>query len=96
MTIASDPDPPRPDGTIFHLTVRHAGKAVVGAKVCLTADMPDMEHSGVSRVSKETSDGKYDAELKFGMGGAWAASVTIAEPGKPSVTVPVQIQVNEN
>jgi len=94
VAVDSDPNPPRPEGATFHLAVRHAGAPVAGAKVCLAADMPDMQHVGVNKVSKEGPAGVYDAELKFGMGGAWAASVTVAEPGKPIVTVPITIQVS--
>lgn len=33
--------------------------------------------------------------IKFGMGGAWKASATIAEPNKPVVSVTVPIDVAE-
>ncbi len=94
VAVDSDPNPPRPAGTTFHLAVSHDGRAVTGAKVCLAAEMPDMLHPGVANVSKETAAGVYDASINFGMGGAWSASVTIAEPGKPVVTVPVRFQVS--
>ncbi|MDQ6727196.1 MAG: FixH family protein [Actinomycetota bacterium] len=93
VAVDSSPNPPKPDGTTFHLAVSHDGTAVTGAKVCLTADMTDMQHAGVSDVSKEAAAGVYDATINFGMGGAWSAAVTIAEPGKPVVTVPVKFQV---
>lgn len=95
VAVDSDPNPPRPDGTTFHLAVRHDGKAVTGAKVCLAADMSDMQHTGISNVSRESVGGVYDAEVKFGMGGIWTGSVTIAEPGEPIVTVPVKFFVNQ-
>ena len=57
--------------------------AVTGAKVCVAADMPSMEHPGLTTVAKEGSGGRYETLVKFGMGGSWKAGVTIAEPGKP-------------
>lgn len=94
VAVDPNPNPPRPNGTTFHLAVSHDGKAVTGAKVCLAANMTDMQHMGVSNVSKEASAGVYDAEITFGMGGVWTAAVTVAEPGKPIVTVPVKFQVS--
>ena len=81
-------------GATLHFTVRHDGEAVIGAKVCITADMPGMQHPGVNKVAEEALGGRYDAGLKFGMAGAWAASVTIAEPRKPAVSVPARFQVS--
>src|SRR5688500_12248881 len=52
VAVASDPDPPRPEGTTFRLTVRQGGRAVTGAKVCMAADMPTMEHPGLTTVAK--------------------------------------------
>lgn len=93
VDLTTTPDPPQPDGTTLLLNVRHDGKAVAGAKVCLTADMPDMQHSGLNKGSSEVSSGKYEARIQFGMGGSWRMSVTIAEPDKPVVSVPLVIQV---
>ena len=93
VAVTSDPDPPRPEGTTFRLTVRQGSRAVTGAKVCITADMPSMEHPGLSGVAKEGSGGRYETLVKFGMGGSWKAAVTINEPGKPIVTVTVPIEV---
>lgn len=90
---AATPDPPRPEGTTLELTVRHDGKAVTGAKVCITADMPDMQHPGFNKTTSEVSGGRYEAKLQFGMGGAWRMAVTVAEPDKPIVSVPLSIQV---
>jgi len=89
----TDPAPPRPDGATVQLTVRHDGKPVTGAKVCLTADMPDMEHAPLTKAGTEASGGRYDARVQFGMGGSWRMSVIIAEPDKPVVSVPLAIQV---
>ena len=93
VAVTSEPDPPRPEGTTFRLTVRQGGRAVTGAKVCMMADMPSMEHPGLTTVAKEGSGGRYETVVKFGMGGSWKAGVTIAEPGKPIVVVTVLIEV---
>jgi copper transport protein len=93
VTVDSDPDPPRLEGTAFRITVRRDGRPVTGAKVCLTADMPDMQHPGVSRLAKEAQGGRYNVELKFEMAGAWAASVVITEPGRPVALVPMRFLV---
>ncbi|MDQ4096287.1 MAG: FixH family protein, partial [Actinomycetota bacterium] len=95
VDLVANPDPPRPEGTTFLLSVRRDGRAITGAKVCLTADMPDMQHPGINTVAKEGSGGRYEARLQFGMGGSWRTSVTIAEPDKPAVSVPLTIQVAE-
>jgi len=95
VAVASEPDPPRPEGTTFRLTVRQGARTVTGAKVCMTAEMPDMQHPGLSAVAKEAPGGRYETLVKFGMGGAWKASVTIAEPGKPVVSVTIPINVAE-
>ena len=95
VAIASVPDPPSPVRTTLSLTVRQEGRFVTGAKVCLTADMPEMQHPGLNKVAKEASGGRYEAEFQFGMGGNWRTAVTIAEPGKPVVTVPLTIAVEE-
>lgn len=94
VTMDSDPNPPKAEGTTFHLTVRHDGKAVTGATVCMTADMTEMHHEGINNVAKEASGGRYDTRLKFGMRGPYAGSVIITEPGKSAVSVPVNFQVN--
>jgi YtkA-like len=93
LTTDSDPNPPRVVGTTFHLTVKHNGTAVTGAKVCVAADMPTMLHAGISETAKEVSGGRYDVDLKFSMDGSWAGTVTIAQPGQRPVSVPLAIQV---
>jgi len=93
VSMESDPNPPRAEGTQFHFTVRHDGKAVTGAKVCFTADMTEMRHEGLTDVAKEASGGKYDATLKFGMRGPYAGTVVVAESGKAAVSVPITFQV---
>lgn len=95
VDVAANPDPPRPEGTTFLLTVRHDGKAVSGAKVCFAADMPEMQHPGLTYVTKEGSAGRYEARLQFVMGGTWRAAVIIAEPDTRVVSVPLMIQVAE-
>lgn len=93
VTIGSDPNPARAQETTFHLSVHQDGKAVTGAKVCVAADMPGMQHPGVNTVATEASAGTYDVQVKFSMVGDWEGSVTIAEPGKPAVSVPVNFGV---
>jgi hypothetical protein len=93
VDLVANPDPPRPEGTTFLFSVRHGGRAITGAKVCLSADMPDMPHPGINYVAKEGPGGRYEARLQFGMGGSWRTSVTVAEPDKPVVSVPLTIQV---
>lgn len=93
VSIDSDPDPPRAEGTTFHLTVRREGQPVTGAKVCVSVDMPEMQHPGVSTVATEASPGTYDANLTFSMTGGWEGSVTIAEPGRRPASVPMTFEV---
>ncbi|MEO5678308.1 MAG: FixH family protein, partial [Acidimicrobiales bacterium] len=93
VTMASDPDPPKAEGTLFHLTVRHDGAVVTGAKVCVTADMAEMHHEGIIGKAKEATGGTYDTSLKFGMRGPYAATVVITEKGKPPLAVPLTFQV---
>jgi len=94
VSVGSDPNPPRVEGTTFHLTVRHDGKAVTGAKVCVTADMTEMHHEGIDNEAKEASGGRYDTTLRFAMRGPYGASVSIVEPGKAVVSVPITFQVS--
>ncbi len=93
VTIESDPSPPVAEGTTFFFTVRQDGEPVIGAKVCVDADMPGMQHPGVFTVANDAEPGRYDAKLELSMTGAWEGSVTIAEPGKPAVSVPLAFQV---
>lgn len=95
VSVTSDPNPPRPEGTTFHIAVRHNGDPVLGAKVCLAAEMPDMQHPGVKQTTKEATPGVYDASLKFAMGGSWAAAVTILEPGRDPAILTMIFQVNQ-
>jgi len=89
----SDPSPPRPPSTTVHLNVQHDGKAVTGAKVCVAVDMPTMVHAGISQTAKETSRGRYDVDLKFSMEGSWAGTITILQPGQPTVSIPLTLDV---
>ncbi len=93
VDFTSNPDPPRPEGATIFLTVRRDGRPVTGAKVCTASDMPDMQHPGVTKVATEISGGRYEARLQFGMGGSWRMAVTVAEPGQPVVSLPVNIEV---
>jgi copper transport protein len=93
VTIESDPSPPVAEGTTFFFTVRQDGEPVTGAKVCVDADMPGMQHPGVFTVASDAEPGRYDAKLELSMTGGWEGSVTIAEPGKPAVSVPLAFEV---
>ncbi len=95
VDVAANPDPPRPEGTTLLLTVRRGGRPVTGAKVCVAADMPDMQHPGLTSVARESSAGRYETRIQFAMGGSWRTSVTVAEPDKPVVSIPLTIQVAE-
>ncbi len=94
VAMTSDPTPPRAEQTVFHLSIRHDGKPVTGAKVCMTADMSEMHHEGINGAAKESAAGTYDATLKFGMRGAYAASVVVTEKGRSAVSVPITFQVD--
>lgn len=93
MVFESDPNPPKVEGTVFHITVRHNGTAVSGAKVCIGTDMPGMQHAGVNKQATEASGGKYDVALNFSMGGAWSGTVTVADPSGAIVSLPVSFEV---
>ena len=73
--------------------MRQAGQAITRAKVCVSADMPDMGHDGIHTVAKELSGGQYETRFHFGMDGGWKLSVTVAPPGKAAVSVPLNLQV---
>jgi hypothetical protein len=93
IAVTPNPDPPRPDGTTLNISVRQAGQAITGAKVCVSADMPDMGHDGMYAVAKELSGGQYETRFQFGMDGGWKLSLTVAPPGKAAVSVPLNLQV---
>lgn len=95
VAVDATPDPPRPEGTTLRLTVRRDDRVITGAKVCVLANMPSMQHPGLTTVAQEGLDGRYETVLKFGMGGSWEAAVIIAEPGQPVVSVTVPIEVAE-
>lgn len=93
VAMVSDPSPPKVEGTVFHLAVKHGGAAVKGATVCVSADMTEMHHEGINNTAKEGSAGTYDTALRFSMRGPYAATVVIAEKGKDPVSVPVTFDV---
>jgi hypothetical protein len=64
VEVVSNPQPPRPEGTTFQLTLRHEGRPITGAKVCLMADMPDMQHPGITSVATEGSGCPPDPVLQ--------------------------------
>lgn len=94
VAMMSDPSPPKAEGTVFHLTVRHDGRAVKDAEVCMTADMTEMHHEGINNMAREQSGGTYDASLRFSMRGPYAGTVIVTEPGRQAVAVPVTFEVD--
>lgn len=95
LVFESDPNPPKVEGTVFHITVRHNGTAVSGAKVCMGADMPGMQHAGVNKQATEGPGGKYDVALNFSMGGPWSGTVTVSDPSGAIVSLPVAFEVKQ-
>jgi copper transport protein len=93
VTVDTDPDPPRAEGTTLRLVVRDGGRPVPGANVCVKFDMPDMGHPGVFGVAHEVSAGRYEARLRFSMSGGWVGSAVIAPPGRQAVSVALRFEV---
>lgn len=87
VEVTSEPDPPVPQGTVFTLRPTRDGRPVVGATVCLTADMPDMAHQGARGRASEVSPGVYEVGLDFVMRGGWEGRITVVEPDGPAAAV---------
>ena len=86
-------EPPKVESETVMFAVTHDGKAVSDAKVCFDLEMSGMSHPPAGGQATHMSGGRYQAEARFAMRGAWAGSVTIAEPGKPAASVPVSLDV---
>lgn len=93
VTVEPDPDPPQAEGTMLRLTVRRGSAPVEGAKVCVRANMPDMQHRGVSTATREVSPGRYEGRIVFSMTGGWVGSAVITPLGAQAVSVPVRFEV---
>lgn len=76
------------------IAVTRDGKPVTGATVCIEAAMSGMSHEGVSTKAVDLSGGRYELDgMSFGMQGAWAGTVTIAESGRQAASVPLTFDV---
>jgi multidrug efflux pump subunit AcrA (membrane-fusion protein) len=83
LTIATSlqPDPPRENGNVAHVTVKDSkGKPVVGAKVRLEFDMPAM--GGMQAMhgasdGKDAGDGSYTLPFDLGMAGSWTITIKV-------------------
>ncbi len=82
VTVATQPDPPVPQGTMFEVLVQREGVPVSGATVCLSADMSEMSHAGVSKQAEELGEGRYGMAVDFGMRGSWSGGVLVVESGQ--------------
>jgi Cu(I)/Ag(I) efflux system membrane fusion protein len=84
LTLATEPEPPKKGENRVRLTVQAQGSPVTDAAVTLayTMAMPGMEIETVE--VKHTKDGIYEAEVDFGMKGAWEIEASIVRgSGKP-------------
>lgn len=86
-------DQPRMDLTVYRLAVTRAGRPVTGADVCLNAYMQGMSAMATADTGREVAPGTYEMSLVFQMGGAWRGRVLIAEPGRPVVAVPLEVDI---
>ncbi len=96
VAVAPEPDPPKAEGAVLHLTVQKDGRPLTGAKVCVRVNMPDMQHRGVTALATEAieaSGGRYDARIRFSMTGGWEGSVVVTPPGEEPVSAPIKLEV---
>ncbi len=92
VSVATEPDPPTPQGTTFEVVVQREGVPVSGATVCLSAGMSEMSHTGVSAQAEELGEGRYQLALNFGMRGSWSGGVLVIESGQ-GASMPVSFNV---
>ncbi len=93
VTVSSEPDPPAPQDTSIEVLVQQDGAPVSGAVVCMSADMSEMNHAGVSKQADELGEGRYGVEVDFGMRGRWGGGILVIEPGQPAASTPVSFDV---
>lgn len=93
VTVETEPDPPRVEGTTFRLRVTRDGRPVEGARVCLLAAMTEMSHAGVSEETREVAPGLYEGQTSFAMRGDWSGRVKVIETGQPAVGIPFGLDV---
>jgi hypothetical protein len=89
---------PAPDVnlTVYRMNVLRNERPVTGAQVCMRADMGgagNMSGMGTSNVAREVEPGKYEIAIRFEMGGHWQGQALIREPNKPTVKVPIVLEV---
>lgn len=92
VTVATRPDPPTPEDTTLEVLVERDGAPVSGATVCLSADMTEMSHTGVSRQADELGGGRYGMVVDFGMRGSWQGALLVVESDR-GATSPVSFDV---
>ena len=93
VTVASEPDPPAPQGTTFEIVVLRDGAPLEEATVCISADMQSMSHEGVRTEAEEIGDGRYEAAIDFAMRGGWNGRLLVIEPGQPAASMPMAFDV---
>jgi hypothetical protein len=93
VTVSSEPDPPAPQDTSIEVLVQQDGAPVSGAVVCVSADMPEMNHAGVGGQADDLGEGRYGVEVDFGMRGQWSGGILVIEPGQPAASMPVSFNV---
>jgi Cu(I)/Ag(I) efflux system membrane fusion protein len=95
VQIAIDPDPPRADDNVLHVTVKDAnGKPVDGARVGFVYDMPAMGAMPEMKGSGETKPlgrGKYDVAYSLSMLGDWYLTLEIEAPGHPPAQLKLKV-----
>lgn len=92
VTVATQPNPPVPQGTTMEVIVLRDGAPVSGATVCLSARMSEMSHSGVSKQAEELGEGRYQMAVDFGMRGSWSGGVVVIESGQ-GASIPLTFNV---
>lgn len=84
------------DPTTHTLRVTRDGAPVIGAQVCMRADMGGMggmSGMGISDVARESGPGQYDVPIRFEMGGFWNGTVIVDTGTRKAVRIPVPIEV---
>ncbi|MGI9119786.1 MAG: FixH family protein [Acidimicrobiales bacterium] len=93
VMVTTEPNPPKPQGSTFQITVERDGKPLEGAAVCVTANMTEMEMDAVGGRAQEVEAGRFELPVDFGMRGAWGGSVVVSEPGQTPVSMPLSFDV---
>ena len=85
VEIKMDKDPPVVGANNVEILIKDkAGKAVMDAKVLVTASMPAMPGMPAmeNKADAKLDGGKYKAKIDLSMGGSWNMSVRITQGGK--------------